>query len=267
MQTVPARLHVLLASNSPVGLVIRRGPSKQVVTLRWDRRTDEFTLGQWLKGRIYERRCDLSPDGKFFIYFAMNGKWRSEVRGSWTAVSRAPYLKAIALFPKGDCWNGGGLWSGNRTYWLNHYPDFEIMQNTNQVIHDPGYRSVVGGECLGVYYPRLIRDGWTLVQDGSNLAVFEKSAGSGWILRKLAHSECGKSGKGCYWDEHQLFHSKTGARVHKPNWEWADIDGERTVWAEGGKLHAGHTMAAGLTDEVVLFDFNDMRFEPIKAPY
>jgi hypothetical protein len=90
-----------------------------VATLLWNRKTDEFQLGQWLKGRIYERRSDLSPDGKHFIYFAMNGKWSSEARGSWTAISRAPFLKALAVFPKGDCWHGGGLWTASRKYWLN----------------------------------------------------------------------------------------------------------------------------------------------------
>jgi hypothetical protein len=92
-----ARIHVLLASDAPVGLVIRRSPSKCVATLLWNRMKDEFQLGQWLKGRIYERRSDLSPDGKHFLYFAMNGKWQTEARGSWTAISRAPYLKALAI--------------------------------------------------------------------------------------------------------------------------------------------------------------------------
>src|SRR5688500_8741161 len=115
----PARLHVLLAREAPVGLVFRRGPSKQVCTFLWDRTTDRFTLGQWLKGRIYERRADLSPDGKHVIYFAMNGKWQSETGGSWTAISRAPWLTAIALFNKGDCWEGGGLFATKNRYWLN----------------------------------------------------------------------------------------------------------------------------------------------------
>ena len=119
MPRFAARIHVLLAAAAPIGLVFRRGPSKQVATFLWDRRNDEFHLGQWLKGRIYERRSDLSPDGKYAIYFAMNGKWKSESKGSWTAVSRAPYLKAICFYPKGDCWYGGGLWTGPQAYWLN----------------------------------------------------------------------------------------------------------------------------------------------------
>ena len=51
-----ARIHVLLAEEAPLGVVIRRGPSKQVCTIGWDRRRDEFQLGQWLRARTWTRR-------------------------------------------------------------------------------------------------------------------------------------------------------------------------------------------------------------------
>jgi hypothetical protein len=79
----PARLHVLLASEACVGVVIRRGPARAVCSILWDRNSDKFETGQWLRGRIYERRADLSPDGRYMIYFAMNGRWSSKSRGSW----------------------------------------------------------------------------------------------------------------------------------------------------------------------------------------
>src|SRR5436309_11030155 len=107
----PARLHVLLASAAPVGVVLRRGPARLVCSVLWNRERDEFQLGQWLGGRIYERRADISPDGLHMIYFAMNGRWSSAARASWTAISKVPWLKAIVLLPKGDCWQGGGLFT------------------------------------------------------------------------------------------------------------------------------------------------------------
>jgi hypothetical protein len=57
----PARLHVLLASQARRGVVFRRGPVNAVCTVGWNLETDKFELGQWLRGRIYERRGDLSP--------------------------------------------------------------------------------------------------------------------------------------------------------------------------------------------------------------
>lgn len=276
------RIHVLLASRAAVGLVIRRGPSKSVATILWDRRRDKFTLGQWLKGRIYERRSDISPDGKHAIYFAMNGKWGSESRGSWTAISRVPYLKAIAFFTKGDCWHGGGLWTAKKKYWLNdgygaygHGYGHTIAHDTTAVSRDLQYRPIgpYGGECPGVYYHRLLRDGWKLV-NGLNVCkwkdidIFEKSIGQGWVLRKIAHAEMNSPvGKGCYWDEHELVGPAENQTIHCPTWEWADLDGKRLVWAANGKLCAAQIQKYGLAEEVELYDFNDMTFEAIEAPY
>jgi hypothetical protein len=269
------RIHVLLASHASVGLVIRRGPSKSVATILWDRRRDEFQVGQWLKGRIYERRSDLSPDGKYFIYFAMNGKWNSEARGSWTAVSRAPYLKALAMFPKGDCWHGGGLWTGRATYWLNDGYGHSVLRNTTAVRRDDTYRPSenFGGECPGVYYTRLMRDGWKLIERVTfgkykDKDIFEKRIAKGWTLRKIAHAEIGApEGKGCYWDEHEIVRAASDSVVTCPKWEWADIDGKRLVWAAGGKLSCAHVTKDGLADETELFDFTEMTFTPIEAPY
>ena len=115
----PARLHVVSAKEAPLSVIFRRGPSRNVCTILWDRSTDSFSVGQWLKGRIYERRSDISPDGKYLIYFAMNGKWSSEGIGTWTAISKVPWLKAIAFFVEVGTYEGGGLFTSNRTYWIN----------------------------------------------------------------------------------------------------------------------------------------------------
>ena len=147
-----------------MAVVIRRGPSRHTATIGWDRRTDKFSVGQWLYGRIYERRCDLSPDGKHLIYFAMNGRWSSSVKGSWSAISRAPYLKAISLFAKGDCWHGGGLFRSSNEYWLNDGYGHEVREEDPRLRRFTAYpwHEYYGGECPGVYYVRLQRDGWTL---------------------------------------------------------------------------------------------------------
>lgn len=66
----PARLHAILARRGAYAVVFRRGPSDKVAVVGWDRSNDTFTLGQWLRGRIYPLRCDLSPIGEHLIYFA-----------------------------------------------------------------------------------------------------------------------------------------------------------------------------------------------------
>jgi hypothetical protein len=124
-----------------------------------------------------------------------------------------------------------------------------------------------------VYYPRLLRDGWKRnpilpsAEYGLD-AIFEKQLPVNWVLRKIAHAQIGPpAGKGCYWDEHVLFHPQSGTEIKYPDWEWADLDNDRLVWAQAGKVWASKLSQDGLADQVELADLNSMAFEPIKAPY
>ncbi|HSN18933.1 MAG TPA: hypothetical protein VLV87_12090 [Gammaproteobacteria bacterium] len=265
---------MILARGSKAALVIRRGPSKHVATVAWDRRTDTFQLGQWLYGRIYERRCDLSPDGKRLIYFAMNGRWTSAARGSWTAISRAPYLKAETLYAKGDCWHGGGLFLSSGEYWLNDGFGHVCLHDSAGLSRIGKYpwHEIYGGECPGVYFIRLQRDGWKMgetVRDGrkGHVTVFEKSVKEHWRLRKHARSGDHPVGRSVNFDTHHLLNTKTGMTIDCSAWEWADIDDKRLVWATQGKLFAARLGTHGLFRCEELFDFNPMKFERIKAPY
>jgi hypothetical protein len=163
----PARLHPLQAPAAGVAVIFRRGPSRHVEVIRWDMRRDAIERGHWFHGRIYERRCDLSPDGELLVYFA--AKYGSRDGGnvdrlySWTAVSRPPWLTALALWPKGDCWFGGGLFTARRHLRLNHRPNEATPQPGREprglaVEPDPEAR----GENDPLYSARLERDGWTL---------------------------------------------------------------------------------------------------------
>jgi hypothetical protein len=243
----------------------------------WERDTDAFDLGQWLNGRIYERRADLSPDGRLLIYFAMNGRWQSGTSGSWTAISRTPWLKAISLYGKGDCWEGGGLFLSDSSYWLNNscFSRGRILLESREVSRVDGYSPATkfGAEDTGVYYPRLLRDGWTLVERRENgkwnaEAIFEKRIDDRWTLRKIAHEEVGAPpGKGCYWDEHEL-RGKDSTVLSLPSWEWADVDTGDVVWAERGCLwRASLGSDDALSNARVLHDFNPYRFTAIEAPY
>lgn len=267
----PARLHVLLARNKKVGLVIRRGPSKSVCTVLWNRQDNTFQLGQWMRGRIYERRCDLSPDGKHFIYFAMNGRWESKTKGAWTAISQAPYLKALDLFAKGDCWHGGGLFLSDHDFWLNDGLGHTELKKSHRLQKSPSGqpKDYYGGECLTVYYNRLKRDGWTMAgNELQELTVFEKRLPKAWTLRKLAFSELNApTGRGCYWDAHELRQESTNTLLAYPEWEWADYVDGKLVFAANGQLQTAQLGRGKLSDEKLLHDFNNMKFEAITAPY
>ncbi|MEI4878442.1 hypothetical protein, partial [Klebsiella pneumoniae] len=86
--------------------------------------TDTFEPGQWFHGRIYETLSDLSPNGELFLYLARKAQTpereRSEYTHKWTAITRPPYFTALALWPAGDSWDGGGYFVDDGTVWLCH---------------------------------------------------------------------------------------------------------------------------------------------------
>lgn len=158
------RLYVLVARNAPIGVIFRRGPSRQVLLIKWNMEDDTFEIGQWLKARIYEKRCDLSPEGDMLLYFAAD--MRRKI-GSWTAVSRPPHFTALALWPKGNCWGGGGQFFQRDRILLNH-KDWEMELAQNFSI--PKWMSVDQfgdhsgcGEDDPVWFSCLLRDGWKLI--------------------------------------------------------------------------------------------------------
>lgn len=112
------------------------------------------------------------PDGRLFLYFAQKitavTLADKEYTYAWTAIGKLPYFSALALWPKGDCWHGGGLFTSSREVWLNHRP--EVAQP--HPAHKPKGLKVTPnpdayGEDEPVYQARRLRDGWMKTQEGS----------------------------------------------------------------------------------------------------
>lgn len=162
-----ARLYFLLARQAPVGVIFRRGPSKQVQLIRWNLQDDTFEPGQWFNGRIYERRSDLSPDGRLLVYFAAKQSAAQPGTETWTAISRPPYLTALSFWFKGDAWSGGGLFENNRHLKLNDAGPY-LHRLAESSVQPPIKVSKLGapqGENDPIDLMRLTRDGWQLQQD------------------------------------------------------------------------------------------------------
>jgi hypothetical protein len=110
-----AKLHVITARDEPIAVILRRGPSAWYHVILWQTRRDTFSHGAWFKGRIYEDKCDLSPDGSLFVYFVHQGsRGGTEFTHAWTAVSRPPWLHALVLWPQGTTYGGGGQFTAPR---------------------------------------------------------------------------------------------------------------------------------------------------------
>ena len=145
------RLHIILARESDKALIIRRGPSKLTAVIGWDRGKDNFCIGQWFKGKIYHYRSDISPNGNYWIYFAMSAR-RAQ---TWTAIANPPYLKAIDFYRKHDAWNGGGIFLTNYSYWLNDGMVSKHIQEKKgklEVEKSDSLNETVDGEDRGIYF-------------------------------------------------------------------------------------------------------------------
>jgi hypothetical protein len=74
---------------------------------RWDLDAPSYEPGAWLRGTIYPQRCDLSPDGRWFVYFAMKQSADWELGATYIAISRLPWLTALAAWGIGSTWTRG----------------------------------------------------------------------------------------------------------------------------------------------------------------
>ena len=87
--------------------MIRRGPTSWCGVGRWDVATGRYEHGAWLRGRIYPQRCDLSPGGKWLCYFALQPSAKWELGWTYVAVSRLPWLYALAAWRTDGTWTRG----------------------------------------------------------------------------------------------------------------------------------------------------------------
>jgi hypothetical protein len=104
---VGPRLFGIPAAEAPVVAVLRRGPSGWFHVGRWQTDVPAYEPGAWLHGTLYPQRCDLSPDGRWLVYFALKANARWALGGTYVAVSRLPWLTALAGWGTDGTWTSG----------------------------------------------------------------------------------------------------------------------------------------------------------------
>ena len=283
--TSSVRLFVHLARRTAKAVVLRRGPSKQVRLIAWNREDDSFERGQWLKGRVFEQRSDLSPSGETFIYFASTQR---PPFLTYTAISRPPYFTALALWPKGDTWGGGGLFADDHRVQLNH----PLNQTKLAEGFSLGKRVRVellgdragAGEDHPIAHLRMLRDGWTLRSEGKrtdysyerpfkweyvDTEVYAKHGPKPRRLRLERHLHgIGERDGPWYAFSHRVLDEKSGECLDLGRTDWADWDrNDDLLFAREGRLHrvrfGDEPLADGYGRVRAIADFRDDRFEAI----
>jgi hypothetical protein len=271
---------VLLARRAHIGVILRRGPATWTQVVTWNTRCDQFESGQWFHGRLYERRCDLSPSGDKLLYFVAKHhlqKVEPTYTRTWTAVSRPPYLTALALWPNGGTtYHGGGLFAGESEVLLNavshRWSNLERGEAQDPHPQHKPPKSVrvspitftSGDQLLA---KRLVRDGWSLVTPGDvdrdTLPYF-----NGRFVRERKHRRLELS-LGYQQMDYCLFEKARGEWEERPfeGVTWADFDQDgRLVFAREGKLFAVPDTRVGELDAELLLDLNGRTPARLVAP-
>src|SRR5438093_1236460 len=117
------RIFCITAPETQVAAVIRRGPSEWSSLGLWDYAHDRYQHGGWLHGVIYPQRCDLSPDGRWFCFFTLKKYADWPAGNAYVAISRLPWLTALAAWGLGSTWTRGAHFVSDRSVWEWGDPD------------------------------------------------------------------------------------------------------------------------------------------------
>jgi hypothetical protein len=282
-------LFVIIAREASVAVIFRRGPSRQILLIKWNMEDDTFEAGQWFRGNIYEHRSDLSPKGDLLVYSAVKHSRHSDPFYCWTAISKPPYFTALALWPDSGIWGGGGLFGSEDTVLMNHHErelaeGFELKklavlpfaEHPHQDMSEP------------IYHARLLREGWMLKQQEANRKYTHRNT-AGWHNSALqVYHKCISHENRCFvlrmqlnevreqpqgdWCavDHEIFDEKDNSLLKLPRTSWADWDSNvDLLFAEQGKLfrlpwntHEPFNKA----NAKELADFSSLKFEAKEAP-
>jgi hypothetical protein len=165
-----ARVEAIVARNAATAVIFRHGPSRFVRMLAWNLRNDRIEPGQWIDARVHVDRCDLAPGGQLVACFV--GSYR-RAPGTWTAISRPPYFTALAVWPKGDTWGGGGLFVSDDHFLLEHDTRIQYGVDQFKLLSDfsvpkrfrlQGFRDHSPVPMGDIEQTRMVLAGWRFIQ-------------------------------------------------------------------------------------------------------
>jgi hypothetical protein len=269
----PCRLFVYLASEAPVAAVLSRGPTDWAQLSLWQTDSDRIAHGQWIKGRVYERRSDLSPDGTLFAAFVRQSGGR-EPGGAdtWVAISRPPYFSALAVWFVGGTYYTGAFFPARNTLWLGYQEETPPDRGDK-----PGWLTIRSPRDIAyvdrtaewtdrtVHFNRLLRDGWELVERESYRTLWRRRHRELPLVLNMLHSfEDGRRQGGRYLVEYTLWNEAEQRELSLGEATWADWDQRgRLVLARDGQLLLC-AVETGACETIA--DFNGRKPDPQPAP-
>lgn len=265
------RVYILLASHADKAVILRNGPSEWTQMVVWNTATDNFEYGQWIKGGLKVRQCDLSPKGKHLIYFVQKYHAEDPAYTTFTAISKPPNFTALTLWPLGDSWHGGGFFISDTELWLNHPADKKQADprhpNTKftLVALPEIYKHHIKNYEPFIDFYRRVRDGWSIH------GTFEAPEGAGnWEFK---YPTCERKHPTQHYtlivtvlstlkefiQEFYLKDTQTNEQFLLTDVSWADFDhAGRLIMVRYGMILAGD-LSQKLLSAQVLVDLNSQK--------
>ena len=265
---VPPRIYCVTAAEAPIVAVFRRGPTRWSHVGQWDVARLHYEPGAWLGGRIFPRRCDLSPDGRYLAYFAHKPSATWELGEAYVAVSKLPWLTALHAFATCGTWTRGYFFSKEVATGHSEAPDLPIPYRLQSI---PAVQFATerrrGWQESPDCPPRDPRDAW---DERRNVRMQRRQPGG----HRLLHVESiGHAG-----GEFGIEQAVDGLRVQYSieadgqltlldDVQWADWDqhGRLLVATRSGNLQV-RTVSSGKTQILFEEDLASLAPNPVPAP-
>lgn len=297
------RIDALTATEANKAIVFRRGPRNHTQMLIWDFSTDQVTPGQWINSRVFTRRSDVSPDGKYVALFIrgrddfilQHPKTQLEPHeDTFISISKPPYFNSIGLWLTAGSWGGAGIWKDNHTF--HAHPDPYGFRNAIQPPHEIKVirKAYIRDPDFNIFRRKLFARGWIPISAhqlqsephvvdevtfATRIKVFLKlidpvQSVKDFIGSANTFSKPCNGGKIRYhyqWEHEtaQVFddQGKSILELHRKEHHplWIDVDNSgRLVYADRGCLYAWKDFPDG--KPTLIADLNPNTFENIPPP-
>lgn len=262
-----ARIDGLIASEANLAVLIRRAPGRWVRLYTWSFDDDVVVAGDWIRGRVYSHRADVSSNGRYLAVFiwGIPGANHDAI-----VICNPPSATPVAKWNVDGSYGGAGIWESNESFLA--MPDPYLFECVVKPTDFRVKRSAwIKNPDVEIHRRRLLKLGWSNPTDAPRRTLWQWLAGQlPWVgpsfhLRKdipKGRLECWygyELERVCAYDQAGNERLRLESNQNHPQWMDVDRSG-RLVYSERGCLYAWKNFPGG--EPELIADLNDLDSDP-----